>query len=177
MRLHLGGAGAPHLSPHPARGDRADGGEEAGAGRVHDHGRPLVREFVGDDPIAGAARRSLPACGHRLRGERELVRLRGAAGDGELPGDGRQPLALVGDEERHGIDALLAAAAQDAHQPLLRPRPGPGSVAAPVLAVHDGRAQRLLGAPARRLHAGGGEEGEEVRALVAQVRGSLRLGG
>ena len=111
-----------------------------------------------------------------LTRQRELVRRGSAAGDGERPGHARRALARELDEEADRLDTLLAAAAKDAHQHLLRLRTGPAAVAAPVLAVTDGGAQRLLGPPARRLDPGDGEEGQEVRALGAQVRQQPAVG-
>jgi hypothetical protein len=78
-------------------------------------------------------------------------------------------------EERDRVGVLLAGAADHAHQDLRRVSAVPGAVAAPLLAVHDGRADCLLGAPVRGLNPGGVEEREEVLALSLKVLEKLAV--
>src|SRR5579875_1833785 len=64
---------------------------------------------------------------------------------------------------------MLGSRADDAHHDRLGPSAPIGSVAAPDLPVHDGRADALVGSPVRRVDSLVGQEGEHRWRFSLQV--------
>jgi len=79
-------------------------------------------------------------------------------------------------EEAEGIPPLLLAGPQHTGQDLLGPGSGPGAIATPHLASHDGGPDRMLGPPVRGLDVVAGEEGEQVVSLAREMLGEATVG-
>jgi len=122
------------------------------------------RDRVWRTRFAARPRRSAQPLRVSLRATRHAQSdsLNGSARAQREPGDhgGRRCPGQV-DQQGDGVGALLVGRAQGRHHPSLGDSAGVGAVAAPHLAVHDRRPDRLLGPPVRGVDTVGGEEGEQ----------------